>query len=268
MSQLMKFLPVISVGVCAGLKEGRMTVGVVLVELKDRGLKLTFPKSNPFQPGDEITVHLDDRVGSEVYSIELKVHRCSYKAKVSSIKGLQVTADLVQYELYYGSKILAAEKQPEYSHAAETRKAAELKPSVLKRHLTMDEGEKSNKLGVLITRGVSRLHTTVMAFLNSLEDDVFLISQPETYKFQNLLRDPRCAFAMDHRGTFNFERQFDWNYTIYETLACKVEKTTPLFGKIQAEFVDKNPWEAAFFQNPAVEMIHLKPLRIIHQDIL
>lgn len=253
---------------CAGYKRGSITAAVVLVELRDGGLGLHFPKTNPFVPGDDVTIHLDDRTGSEIYSIELKVHRCSYKGRIKTSQGLTAELELVQYELFYGSRIFAAEKVKDYTHDPDTRSVKGLDLTRLENLVLSDDGEKSNKLGVLVTRGVSRPHTTVMAFLNTTQDDIFIITMPNTYKYQNLIRDPRSVFAMDHRGTFNFEKQVEWNYTLYETYARRVEKSSSLFSQVQRDFVEKNPWEAAFFQSPEVEMIHLDPLKIIHQDIL
>jgi len=83
-----------------------------------------------------------------------------------------------------------------------------------------------------------------------------------------LSRDADRVFAMDHRASFSFERQVDWNYTIYESRAHRIDRSLPLFQRIQDEFIAKNPWEATFFSSPKAEMLHLVPRRIIHQDIL
>ena len=60
----------------------------------------------------------------------------------------------------------------------------------------------------------------------------------------------------------------DWNYTIFETRAYRIDRTSPLFARVQSEFIQKNPWEAEFFSSPEAELVHLAPKRIIHQDIL
>lgn len=269
MGELRRFLPRQNVGVCAAYREGRIVAAVALVALgDDDGLVLTFPKRNPFRVGDALTVHLDDRVGSELYTIELRVHRASYKGEVTAVEGARATVVPADFELYYGSRVVARGRAAGYAHATERRPEKPLALSPLTKPVFADENETANKLGVLISRGAGRPHSTVMAFLNSTVDDIFLITMHETFKYQNLIRDPDCVFALDHRGTFNFERQVDWNYTLYEAVAHRVDPASPAFHQVQDEFVAKNPWEAAFFQSPTIEMIHLVPRRIIQQDIL
>lgn len=269
MGELRRFLPRQTVGVCAGYRGGRIVAAVALVTLgDDDGLRLSFPKRNPFAAGEAVTVHLDDRVGSELYTIELRVYRASYKGTVASTQGSLAVVVPVHFELYYGGTVVASGGDKGYAHPADARPAGELPLSPLVRPILSDERENANKLGVLISRAGGRPHTTVMAFLNSTVDDIFLITMRETFKYQNLIRDPDCVFALDHRGTSNFERQVDWNYTIYEAKAHRIAPSQPAFRQIQDEFVRKNPWEAAFFTRTTVEMIHLVPRRIIQQDIL
>jgi len=268
MGDLLKFLPRQTVGVCAGYRGGKVVAAVALVTLGKGGLSLSFPKRNPFSAGDAVTVHLDDRVGSEIYSIELRVYRASYKGTVVSSRGREAEVALADYELFYGNRIVDADRAPDYTPTPDARVAGTLPPSPLLQPILADEHEHFNKLGVLVTRAPVRPHTTVMAFLNSPDDDIFLITMKSTYKYHNLVRDADCVFAIDHRGGFSFERQVDWNYTIYEALAHRVDPGQATFAEVQAEFIAKNPWEAAFFSDPSIEMIHLVPRRIIHQDIL
>lgn len=269
MGDLRKFFASQLVGVVAGYRSDRLVAAVAAVALgKDDRLVLDFPKRNPFRAGEKITIHLDDRQGSEVYSIELRVHRVSYKGVVTAVSECRVWVDPVDYELVYGSRLVAQYRASGYSHAAENRPSHALGYSDLSRTVLADEGERSNKLGILATYGADRPHTTVMAFLSSSLDDVFLITQPSTYKFQNLLRRSDCVFAMDHRATFSFERQVDWNYTIYEAKASLIPPSHRLFAGLRDAFVEKNPWEEAFFRNPETVMIHLKPQHIVQQDVL
>ena len=269
MGELLKFLPRQTVAVCTAYREGRVVAAVALATLgHDDVLGLDFPKKNLFRVDDAVTIHLDDRVGAEIYTIELRVHRVSYKGTVAAADPNRATVVPLDFELFYGSRVAARYSAPGYSHGPDPRPPVPLAPSPLGGTVLADRGERENKLGVLVTRGPRRPHTTVMAFLTSDQDDIFLITVPETYKYHNLVRDPDCVFALDHRGTFSFERQVDWNYTLYEAQARQIGADRPEFRQIQAEFVDKNPWETAFFTNPSVVMIHLMPRRIIHQDIL
>jgi len=269
MGLLRKSLAANLVGVCAGYREGRLLAAVAAVTLElDDSLRLSFPKRNPFEAGAEVTIHLDDRAGSELYSIELRVHRVSYKGRVLSVRGNEARVAPVAFDLFYGSRVEASYAEAGYRHPRDDRPVEGLEPSPLTRVALVDENERSNKLGVLVTRALNRPHTTVMAFLSSVEDDVFLITQKGNFKYHNLARDSHCVFALDHRAGFVFERQVDWNYTIYEARAHRIGRESPLFAPIQREFIDKNPWEEAFFSDPEVEMIHLAPRRIIQQDIL
>jgi hypothetical protein len=262
-------LPRQTVGICTGYKKGQTVAAVAAVVLKDDdGLKLSFPKRNPFVAGEAVTVHLDDRVGSEIFSIELRVYRSSYKGTVVSVKGTVAVVAPLDYELFYGGRVVARFSAPGYRYPDDARPTVPIPATPLTRVVLADEGEKSNKLGVLVTRSVDRPHTTVMAFLNSSDDDIFLITERGSFKYHNLSRDARCVFALDHRSSFSFERQVDWNYTIYEAQAHRVDRAIPLFSSVQAQFIEKNPWEAAFFSSPQTEMLHLAPKRIIHQDIL
>jgi hypothetical protein len=269
MGQFLKFFPSKSVGVCAGYKEGYLVAAVAAVTLRqDDGLVLEFPQRNPFAAGDPITVHLDDRVGSELFSIELRVYRTSFKGTVVSADGNRAQVTMADYELYLGSQVVVSSRSTGYVHPVDARPSRSLAETPLRSLALVDDNEKSNQLGVLVTRALVRPHTTVMAFLTSVEDDIFLITDKTSFKFQLLGRDPECVFALDHRATFSFERHVDWNYTIFETRAYRVDRGSPLFDQIQAEFVKKNPWEIGFFSSPLAEMIHLVPRRIIHQDIL
>lgn len=269
MAQLKKVLPTRLVGVCAGYRDQALVAAVAAVTLKDSdGLVLDFPKTNPFREGDAVTVHLDDRLGSEIYSVELRVHRMSWRGRIASVKGLRADAVALDGEVIYGTRVVAEVRTPGYQRAADPRPDRPLEASGLTRAPLADEGERSNKLGVLITRGADRPHTTVMAFLSTRADDVFLVTMRNSFKYQLLLKDPRTAFALDHRASFVFERQVDWNYTILETRARRIDRGSTLFGALQAEFVAKNPWEEAFFSHPEAEMLHLEPLRIVQQDVL
>lgn len=269
MGQLKAVLPTRLVGVCAGYRDETLVVAVAAVTLRaDDGLGLDFPKTNPFRVGDEVTVHLDDRLGSEIYSVELRVHRMSWRGRVASVKGLRAEAAALDGEVVYGTRVVAEVRTPGYRPPADPRPDRPLEATGLRRAPLVDEGERSNKLGVLVTRGAGRPHTTVMAFLSTPTDDVFLITMRNSFKYQLLLKDPRTAFAIDHRASFVFERQVDWNYTILETRARRVDRGSGLFAPVQAEFVAKNPWEEAFFSHPEAEMLHLEPVRIVQQDVL
>ena len=120
-----------------------------------------------------------------------------------------------------------------------------------------------NKVGVLITMAGEQPHTTVLAFLSSVDDDIFLITFPETFKSKLLKRNRHCLFAMDERAHYTFEQAIDWNYTIVEGEAFLVEPGSPLFATIREAFITKNPWEMGFFLREDIEMYHIKRKQLI-----
>ncbi len=77
-------------------------------------------------------------------------------------------------------------------------------------------GEHPNKVGVLTTLAAGQPHTTVLAFLSTEDDDIFLISLPNTFKSQVLKREGHCFFTIDERAKFTFEQAIEWNYTIVD----------------------------------------------------
>ena len=128
---------------------------------------------------------------------------------------------------------------------------------------TVEEKDHHNKVGVLTTLAQGQPHTTVLAFLSSLQDDVFLISMPGTFKSQVLKREPRCFFTIDERAKFTFEQSIEWNYTIMEMQAHQVPASCPLFEQVRRSFILKNPWEVGFFLSPALEMFHLQRVSLV-----
>lgn len=269
MGKLQDSLPAVTFGVVSAygkLGIDTLVAGVVLHD--DDSLTLRFPKGHVFFPGTAITVHLDNRTGAEQYDANLQVYRCSYKGLVTAADLDWVQVQPIQFQVFYSFQIVSQFAAPGYQFPEDTRPRQELPTTLLRSTKLPNEKERDNKLGVLVTKAVDRPHTTVMAFLSSVDDDIFLVSSPETFKAQNLHRDPECVFAIDHRAAFLFERVIDWNFTILSAKAYAVPRETALFSEVQSQFVEKNPWEIAFFTMPTVEMYHLKPERILMADTL
>lgn len=113
------------------------------------------------------------------------------------------------------------------------------------------------------TLAAGQPHTTVLAFLSSEDDGVFLISMPGTFKSQVLKCDPRCFFTIDERAKFTFEQSIEWNDTTLATRAHLVPQNSPVHGQIRTAFLLKNPWEAAFFMRTELEMLHLQRVAVV-----
>jgi hypothetical protein len=264
MTKLRDFLPERGYSVVSAYSEGRIIAQVAACEISgDSRLSLRFPKPHRFAVGDRVTVHLDNRTGVETLDINLRVYRASYRGLVSAVRGEFVEVELVHYQLFIGTHVIAEEKIEGYAFPSDARPGSMLPRSELSSVIFPDEREAENKLGVWITRSELWPHSTVMAFLSSEDDDIFLVSHRGSFKSSIIHRDRRCCFAIDHRSTFLFERAVDWNFTVLEAEAGLVDRDSPLFPAIQAQFVRKNPWEEPFFTDPAVELFHLKPLGIL-----
>ena len=154
-------------------------------------------------------------------------------------------------------------REPGYAFPVDTRPARPLPPSPLTHLGTVEHKDHHNGVGVLTTLAQRQPHTTVLAFLSSLQDDVFLMSMPGTPKSQLLKREPRCFFTIDERAKFTFEQSIEWNYTIMEMRAHLVPTTSPVYEQIRTAFILKNPWEAAFFMSTELEMFHLERSAVV-----
>lgn len=264
MERLDSFIPRRTYGIASAYRGDELVAAVAGVTIGDDGaLALSFPGPQPFLAGDRLTVHLDNRTGVEHYDSELRVYRCSWKGLVTRSSPEGLVAGPEEYLLMYSNRAVIDYKAPGFAYPADVRPELGLPAADPGALVLPDPGENDNKLGVWITRGVDRPHSTVMAFLSTPEDHIYLVSQRGSRKSGLIHRDPRCLFAMDHRANFHFERRIDWNYTIVRARASIVAPADPAFGAIQATFVEKNPWELAFFSDPSIELFHLEPLEIL-----
>lgn len=229
----------------------------------DTLLRLVLPNGHQFQTGQSVTVHLDNRTGVSEYDAELHVYRTSFKGKVTNHTPQQVMLEAVEYQVFYGPGIVKSFQTSDYQYPADARSTHALPVTPLQAAPGIDLDEHENKIGVLFTRAQNQPHSTVMAFLSTVEDDVFFITFKGTFKAQLLARDNQCYFAIDSRATFTFEHAIEWNYSIIQGTVYQVPKDLPLFKDVQEKFIAKNPWEMGFFSHPDVEMYHLKANHVI-----
>ncbi len=260
---LQDFLPNKSYAIVAGYARDKIVAALGGVVFHDRSIEIFFPKVNPFKEGQKITFHLDNRTGLEEFDIDLRVYRVSVKAIVLKSDATTIFAQPVEYDLKYSNRSVDVFKAENYDFPVDSRPKIALPEANLSKTPTFNDGEKENKLGVLVTHSVDRPHTTVMAFLSSEEDDIYIISHDDSFKSKNIARNGDCVFAIDHRATFNFDRAIDWNYTLIAGDLRKISRTNPLFPFIQSKFVEKNPWEYAFFTDAKVEMYQIKAREIM-----
>lgn len=231
--------------------------------LTDSSLELLFPNGHQLQPHQEVTVHLDNRTGVSEYDAELKVYRSSFKGIVNTVTSQKILLDAVDYDVYYGVEIVKSFRKDGYHHPIDNRTAANLPFSPLTEAPEIDHTENDNKIGVLLTFAQKQPHTTVMAFLSSVEDDIFFITFPSTFKAKLLERNNQCYFAIDSRASFTFEHAIEWNYSIIKGEVYEIPKSNPAFRQIQELFIQKNPWEMGFFSHPEVTMYHVKATQVV-----
>lgn len=237
-------------------------IAVVYPRRNDR-LQLFIPKGHALVVGSLVTLHLDNRTGVDELDAELRVYRASYKGRVVGIDESWATVEPVEFMLIHGTRAVEEYRAPGYAFPTDPRPQAGLPLTPLQRLTPVEEKDHHNKVGVLTTLAEGQPHTTVLAFLTSEDDDVFLISMPGTFKSQVLKREPRCFFTIDERAKFTFEQAIEWNYTILETRAHLVPQSSPVYEQIRTAFILKNPWEAAFFMSTELEMFHLRRVAVV-----
>ncbi|WP_421852859.1 hypothetical protein [Marinomonas sp.] len=231
--------------------------------LNDTSLQLIFPNGHQLKPNQKVTIHLDNRTGVSEYDAELKVYRSSFKGMVGSTTQNQAIVNAVEYEVYYGLSVVKSFRADGYEHPIDNRPATDLPHSPLTIAPQIDDSENDNKIGVLMTYAKQQPHSTVMAFLSSVDDDIFFITFPSTFKAKMLSRSNQCYFAIDSRASFTFEEAIEWNYSIIKSDVYEIPKSSPVFVQIQELFIQKNPWEMGFFSHPEVIMYHLKATKVV-----
>lgn len=266
MENLHSFLGSPVIGVVASYQPtGTTDVFIAGVTLyPDNTLEAYFPKGHNFHSQQLVTLHLDNRTGVDEYDADLRVYRTSYKGRVKAV--ISPTCILVEplhFELVYGISPVLSYNAPEYSHAQDLRPDTALPISPLTELPPTDTSEADNKIGVLISRAPKLPHTTVLAFLSSCNDDIFIISRTNTLKSRLLAKNNNCHFAIDARAVFTYNQAIEWNYSIIEATAYLVPPQCQLFEQAREAFIYKNPWEVGFFSAPDIEMYHLQANKVI-----
>lgn len=231
-------------------------IGVVYLRRNDQ-IKFFIPRGHALAPGSLVTLHLDNRTGVDALDAELRVYRAAYKGRIVHIDEGWVTIDPLECQLVHGLKLIEDIRAPGYDYPADTRAPRPLPRATITQMAPPEAKDHENKVGVLTTLTPEQPHTTVLAFLTSEQDDVFLIIEPGTFKLSVLARDPRCFFVIDERAKFTFDEAIHWNYTIMESVAHQIPEGTPLYEQVRTAFIIKNPWEAGFFMLDGLTMLHL-----------
>lgn len=247
-----------------GASQDEMKVAICGVNiLSDTQVSLILPNGHQFSPNELVTIHLDNRTGVAEYDADLKVYRSSFKGRVRSADKYSALVDAVEYQLFYGIEVVKEFREAGYQFPEDNRAKRSLPLTSMTQVPNIDLEENDNKIGILFTYAQNQPHSTVMAFLSTVDDDIFFITFRGTFKEQLLSKDNRCYFAIDSRATFTFEEAIEWNYSIIQGEVFEVPKSSPVFGEVQELFITKNPWEMGFFSHPDVMMFHLKADHVV-----
>lgn len=260
MGLLRDFLPRHGYGVVGVYREESLVVEVVGLRIDDDdGLLLQFPREQPLRVGDAVTVQLDNRMDVARLSAKKPVHRTSYRGTVTEADAGTASVVPAGFQLFYSDHLVAPFPALDPGPRPDPRPVVPLVPTTRTSLDERSDAEAGSSLGVLFTRALGRPHSTVMAFLSSRDGDIFLITDPGSFKVQQLLRDPRVAFAVDFRATYDLSRPLDWSYRIQTFRALVVPRSAGLFQTVQDRFIAKSPWEGAFFSDPSSLLVHLAP---------
>lgn len=163
----------------------------------------------------------------------------------------------VEYVLVHGLQVVEDYREPGYQYPVDHRPDVTIPLTPLRTLRPIESRDHANKVGVLTTLAQGQPHTTVLAFLTTVDDDVFLISEPDTFKLRLLHRQPRCFFTIDERAKFTFEEAIEWNYSIFDMQAHHVPPELPIYEQVRSAFIEKIPFEAGFFSIKGLEVFHL-----------
>lgn len=251
-------------GILAGYQQNNVVIHVCGVFIRaDNSLKVYFPKGHALAVGDLVTLHLDNRSGVDEFDAEISVYRASYKGRIISEEDDWVIIAPRECQLIHGMSVMLEIREEGYEFPTDDRPELPVPFTALKTMPAPESKDAVNKVGVLITMANEQPHTTVLAFLSTVDDDIFLITFPAMFKSKLLKRNPHCFFAMDERAHYTFERAIEWNYTIVEGEAFLVPSGTELYETIREEFIRKNPWEMGFFLQSDIEMYHIKRRQLV-----
>ncbi len=261
---LVHYLGKQTLGVLACYQQGKVVMHICGVYPRtNNALRVFFPKGHALAVGDFATLHLDNRTGVDQFDANISVYRASYKGRVAEVDEDWVLLEPRECQVMYGLNCVLDIRAPDYHYPQDTREERAVPFTPLDALPETEHHDFTNKVGVLVTMAQEQPHTTVLAFLSSVDNDVFLITFPETFKSRQLKRNPHCFFAMDERSHYTFERAIEWNYTLIEGDAHLIPPHNPLFEQVREAFIHKNPWEMAFFLREDLEMYHIKSRQLV-----
>jgi nitroimidazol reductase NimA-like FMN-containing flavoprotein (pyridoxamine 5'-phosphate oxidase superfamily) len=136
------------------------------------------------------------------------------------------------------------------------------------------DAEQKQKLGTLLaqqhvavvsTQGEEWPTVTVQAFAETPEFNILLIMSESAAKFQNLQKRPQITLHVDNRDKGDVTSLQIIRAWI-EGVAREVPKGSAEWETSQALFLKKNPFEAPFFSNDTLRMVHVTSKRVSYAN--
>ena len=115
-------------------------------------------------------------------------------------------------------------------------------------------------VAVIVTQGEEWPTATLQAFAETPELDLLFIMGDTAEKFQNLLRRPKVTVIVDTRDKGDVSK-FQISRSVVQGIAGEVAKGVE-WDSLKDIFLQKNPFEAPFFANPALRMVRVQSQRI------
>jgi general stress protein 26 len=109
-------------------------------------------------------------------------------------------------------------------------------------------------VAVVITQGGEWATGTMQAFAETEALDILFIMDGKAEKFQNALKRPQVTVVVDTRDTGNAET--------FQIARASIQGEA---AEVKA-FLQKNPFEAPFFSNPALRMVRVRPKRVSYAN--
>jgi hypothetical protein len=105
----------------------------------------------------------------------------------------------------------------------------------------------------------------MQAFAETEALDILFIMDGKAEKFQNALKRPQVTVVVDTRDTGNAET-FQIARASIQGEAAEVKAASADWEKLKTVFLQKNPFEAPFFSNPALRMVRVRPKRVSYAN--
>ncbi len=133
--------------------------------------------------------------------------------------------------------------------------------------LEEDQRQKLEKLftaqhvAVLVTQGDEWPTATLQAFGETADLNLIFIMNESAEKYQNLLKRPNATVLVDNRDTGDVPT-FRVSRAVVQSQAREVKRDSEEWNRLKAAFLQKNPFEAPFFNAPTLRMMCLKGMRV------